>query len=226
MIIAKYFVFAEKARPKNSPPASSSTPMQPDKKRPRRRGFLAHLRDRFNRKSSTASTAETGKTEISADLSSSAEHEKDISDCSSCSSSCCTEQSYQLSAWKGPLSSSWQSLASTSSTLMVPYASVASAEADASSLSDASGISLNSSFGINNTGNGSSGTPPPPPSAASAAVKKNLTALILETVEEHGLRAHYLIPKQFAKKARLLRRKGLKLHVSNEHLFMSKHIKR
>lgn len=199
--------------------------MQQDKK-PRRRGFLANLRDRFNRKSSTASSCnvENKTSEISADLSSS--NEKDISDCSSCSSSCCTEQSYQLSAWKGPLSSSWQSLASTSSTLMVPYASLASAEADASSLSDASGISLNSSFGINNTtaaGNGSSGTPPPLPTPA---VKKNLTALILETVEEHGLRAHYLIPKQFAKKARLLRRKGLKLHVSNEHLFLSKHIKR
>ena len=89
---------------------------------------------------------------------------------------------------------------------MVPTGVSLSTE-DASSLSDASGISLNSSSGINTGKN------------------RNLTALILETVEEHGFRAHYLIPKQLAKKARL-RRKGVKLHVSNEHLFMSKHIKR
>ena len=84
---------------------------------------------------------------------------------------------------------------------------------DASSLSDASGISLNSSS-VNITG-----TPPP-------AGKKNLTALILETVEEHGFRVHYLIPNQLSKKLARLRRKGVKLHVSNEHLFVAKHIKR
>ena len=83
---------------------------------------------------------------------------------------------------------------------------------DASSLSDASGISLNSSVNIH-------GTPPP-------TGKRNLTALILETVEEHGFRVHYLIPNQLSKKLARLRRKGVKLHVSNEHLFVAKHIKR
>lgn len=154
------------------------------------------------------------------------EDSKDISDtASSCSghSSCCTEQSYHLMSWKGTLSTSWQSLASTSSTLMVPALTASSHVAsslaeDASSLSDASGISLNSSSGIN--------TGTPPLNAGGASSKKNLTALILETVEEHGFRAHYLIPKQLAKKVRLRRLRGVKLHVSNEHLFMAKHIKR
>ena len=144
----------------------------------------------------------------------------DISDtASSCSgrSSCCTEASYHLTSWKGTLSTSWQSLASTNSTLMLPSVSGGSVGAnlvseDASSLSDASGISLNSSVNI-------TGTPPP-------TGKRNLTALILETVEEHGFRVHYLIPNQLAKKLARLRRKGLKLHVSNEHLFVAKHIKR
>ena len=80
-------------------------------------------------------------------------------------------------------------------------------------LSDASGISLNSSS-VNITG-----TPPP-------TGKKNLTALILETVEEHGFKVHYLVPNQLSKKLARLRRKGVKLHVSNEHLFVAKHIKR
>ena len=62
------------------------------------------------------------------------------------------------------------------------------------------------------------GTPPP-------TGKRNLTALILETVEEHGFRVHYLIPNQLGKKLARLRRKGVKLHVSNEHLFLAKHIK-
>ena len=139
---------------------------------------------------------------------------------SSCSghSSCCTEQSYQLSSWKGPLSTSWQSLTSaSSSTLLVPPSPVNLGNyEDASSLSDVSGISLSSSSGPNIP----EMTPPP-----GGGSKKNLTALILETVEDHGFRVHYLIPQQMAKKARL-RRKGVKLHVSNQHLFMAKHIKR
>ena len=55
--------------------------------------------------------------------------------------------------------------------------------------------------------------------------KKNLTSLILETVEDHGFMVHYLMPKNVAKKARL-KRKGVKLHVSNEHIFTAKNIKR
>ena len=148
----------------------------------------------------------------------------DISDtASSCSgrSSCSTEASYHLTSWKGTLSTSWQSLASTNSTLMLPSVSggvgagsgANFGSEDASSLSDASGISLNSSS-VNITG-----TPPP-------TGKRNLTALILETVEEHGFRVHYLIPNQLSKKLARLRRKGVKLHVSNEHLFVAKHIKR
>ena len=149
----------------------------------------------------------------------------DMSDtASSCSgrSSCCTEASYHCTSWRGALSTSWQSLASTNSTLMLPSVSGGGAggamaasfgtSEDASSLSDASGISLNSSVNIH-------GTPPP-------TGKRNLTALILETVEEHGFRVHYLIPNQLAKKLARLRRKGVKLHVSNEHLFVAKHIKR
>ena len=146
---------------------------------------------------------------------------------SSCSgrSSCCTEASYHCTSWRGTLSTSWQSLASTNSTLMLPSVSGGGGSGaggamavsfgtseDASSLSDASGISLNSSVNIH-------GTPPP-------TGKRNLTALILETVEEHGFRVHYLIPNQLAKKLARLRRKGVKLHVSNEHLFVAKHIKR
>ena len=47
----------------------------------------------------------------------------DMSDtASSCSgrSSCCTEASYHCTSWRGTLSTSWQSLASTNSTLMLP----------------------------------------------------------------------------------------------------------
>ena len=58
---------------------------------------------------------------------------------SSCSgrSSCCSEQSYHLYGWKGPLSASWESLKSfTCQNLAVPNLQ----QEDASSLSDASGF--------------------------------------------------------------------------------------
>ena len=131
---------------------------------------------------------------------------------SSCSgeSTCSTEQSYELTPWRGTLSTSWESLTSIGSSLMVP-----NLNEDASSLSEASGISLHSSSGVNAAL--STGTPP--------GGKKNLTSLILETVEDHGFLVHYLMPKNVAKKARL-KRKGVKLHVSNEHIFTAKHIKR
>ena len=87
---------------------------------------------------------------------------------------------------------------------------------DASSLSEASGISLHSVSGVNALT--VTGTPP--------GGKKNLTSLILETVEDHGFLVHYLMPRNVAKKASKLKRKGVKLHVSNEHIFTAKHIKR
>ena len=86
---------------------------------------------------------------------------------------------------------------------------------DASSLSEASGISLHSVSAVAATG-----TPP-------GGKVKNLTSLILETVEDHGFLVHYLMPRNVAKKAgSKLKRKGVKLHVSNEHIFTAKHIKR
>lgn len=147
----------------------------------------------------------------SQELSSSILEEDSASSCSG-ESTCSTEQSYELTPWRGTLSTSWESLTSIgSSTLLVP-----NLNEDASSLSEASGISLHSSSGVN-AGNASMmGTPP--------GGKKNLTSLILETVEDHGFMVHYLMPKNVAKKARL-KRKGVKLHVSNEHIFTAKHIK-
>ena len=60
-----------------------------------------------------------------------------ISTCSG-RSSCCSEQSYHLYSWKGPLSASWESLKSVSiQNLSVPNSLQ---DADASSLSDASGF--------------------------------------------------------------------------------------
>ena len=50
----------------------------------------------------------------------------------------CSEQSYHLYSWKGPLSASWESLKSVSiQNLSVPNSLQ---DADASSLSDASGF--------------------------------------------------------------------------------------
>ena len=51
------------------------------------------------------------------------------------------------------------------------------------------------------------------------------TALILETVEENNETVHYLVPKHLAKKGRLKKR-GTKIHICQDHLFMAKHIKR
>ena len=94
------------------------------------------------------------------DLIFSAVNDNDMSDtASSCSgrSSCCSEASYHCTSWRGTLSTSWQSLASTNSTLMLPSGGGSGAggamsvsfgtSEDASSLSDASGISLNSRLG-------------------------------------------------------------------------------
>jgi hypothetical protein len=130
---------------------------------------------------------------------------------STCSgrSSCCTEASYELTPWRGTLSSSWQSLTSANATLMVPMTGE-----DASSLSDASGISMTSGSGVN------TGTPPSHQPASETAS----TALILETVED-GMTCHYLIPQSLVKRGRL-KRKGVKLHVCRDHLFITKHIKR
>ena len=50
------------------------------------------------------------------------------------------------------------------------------------------------------------------------------TALVLETIEENET-VYYLIPKHLAKKGRL-KKKGTKLHVCQDHMFVAKHIKR
>lgn len=181
----------------------------------KRKGFLATLKMRLSKKARESH----GVAGCSHDLSSSVIEEDNeevtntsdsVSTCSG-RSSCCTEQSYQLSGWKGTLSASWQSLtAATSSNLMVPASSTGNE--DASSLSEASGISLSSVSGV------VTGTPP--------GGKKNPTALILEVIDDHGLVVHYLIPEQLAKKGRILRGKGTKLHVCQDHLFVAKHIKR
>jgi len=49
------------------------------------------------------------------------------------------------------------------------------------------------------------------------------TALVLETIEENET-VYYLIPKHLAKKGRL-KKKGTKLHVCQDHMFVAKHIK-
>ena len=130
------------------------------------------------------------------------------------------------------MSASWESLKSVSiQNLSVPNSLQ---DADASSLSDASGfrydflmfstkmyLFLSTIFflysisvvsnSVANVTTTSSGTKFP-------------TALVLETIEENET-VYYLIPKHLAKKGRL-KKKGTKLHVCQDHMFVAKHIKR
>ena len=53
---------------------------------------------------------------------------------------------------------------------------------------------------------------------------KSFTALILETIEDNET-MYYLIPKHLAKKGKLKKR-GTKLHICQDHMFLAKHIKR
>ena len=49
------------------------------------------------------------------------------------------------------------------------------------------------------------------------------SSLVLETLE-NGLHHHYLVPLQVAKKGRF-KKKGIKLHVYMDHIFVAQHMK-
>lgn len=48
------------------------------------------------------------------------------------------------------------------------------------------------------------------------------STLVLETIEA-GIKKHYLVPLTIAQRSRW-RRKGVKLHIYNEHTFIAKHL--
>jgi hypothetical protein len=48
------------------------------------------------------------------------------------------------------------------------------------------------------------------------------STLVLETIEA-GIKKHYLVPLTVAQRSRW-RRKGVKLHIYNEHTFIAKHL--
>lgn len=48
------------------------------------------------------------------------------------------------------------------------------------------------------------------------------STLVLETIEA-GIKKHYLVPLTIAQRSRW-RRKGIKLHIYNEHTFIAKHL--
>jgi ribosomal protein L37AE/L43A len=194
-----------------------SAPQTPRKeKRPKRKGFLALLRKRL--KSKRSRTSRESISMPSHELSSSIVEEDEepnsanVSDSiSSCSgrSSCCSEQSYHLYSWKGPLSASWESLKSISvQNLNVPLQT----QEDADSLGDASGFSIASTTNSPLRGDFSN-----------RGGIKSFTALILETIEDNET-MYYLIPKHLAKKGKLKKR-GTKLHICQDHMFLAKHIK-
>ena len=86
-------------------------------------------------------------------------------------------------------------------------------DADASSLSEISAVSTSSLCSPKNPKNSSG---------------EESSILILETSEFGGLiTRHYLIPGNLNKSGRgKLKRKGVKLHVVAEHIFVAKHFKR
>lgn len=59
-------------------------------------------------------------------------------------------------------------------------------------------------------------------SASARTFIHEASTLVLETVEA-GLRKHYLVPLAIAQRSRW-RRKGVKLHIFNEHTFIAKHL--
>jgi hypothetical protein len=48
------------------------------------------------------------------------------------------------------------------------------------------------------------------------------STLVLETVE-NGVKKHYLVPLSLAQKSKW-RKKGVKLHIFNDHTFVAKHL--
>ena len=100
----------------------------------------------------------------------------------------------------------------TSGATATAASSSANPDADASSLSEISAISTSSLCSPKNANSRS----------------EESSVLILETSELGGLvTRHYLIPSHLNKSGRgKLRRKGVKLHVVAEHIFVAKHFKR
>lgn len=49
------------------------------------------------------------------------------------------------------------------------------------------------------------------------------STLLLETLENNVLR-HYLVPIEIALRQKAWKRKGVKLHIYNDHTFIAKHI--
>jgi ribosomal protein L37AE/L43A len=59
-------------------------------------------------------------------------------------------------------------------------------------------------------------------SASTRTYINEASTLVLETVE-NGIKKHYLVPLSLAQKSKW-RKKGIKLHIFNDHTFIAKHL--